>query len=160
MKTTNYIEIDINNKQDIFNKFNESQISDSLAQYIIINSKKNFTSKSIKLIINQVIPLTQQEQEKLVDGIREYFGLLVREKIIYLRVNNIKQIVLSIIGILLILLSEFISISFDYLIPELLLIAGWVTIWEAIDSFLFVDSKTKMEKKIYKKLSSCEIDFK
>ena len=160
MKKKNYIVVDINNKKDIFNKFNEKQISDGLAQYIITNAKKDFISKNVKLVIKQNVSLTTQEQEKMVDAIREYFGLLVREKILYLRINNVKQIVLSILGILLIIFSELLSMFFNYLIPELLLIAGWIVIWEALESILFVDSKAKIDKRIYLKLSNCEIDFK
>lgn len=160
MKKTNYIVVEINNKENIFNKFNEKQISDGLAQYIITNAKKSLLGENIKLVIKQNILLTTQEQIKIVDAIREYFGLLVREKILYLRINNIKQTVLSIVGILLIIFSEFLSLTFDYLIPELLLIAGWIVIWEVLDSILFVDSKTKIGKKIYLKLSNCEIEFK
>ena len=159
MKKTNYVVVDINSKTELFNKFNKNQISDNLAQYIIINAKKELSIKNIKLVIRQNIPLTIQEQKNLIDAIREYFGLRVREKMMYLRINNTKQIVLSIVGILLIVLSEVLSISFEYLIPELLLIAGWITVWEVLDSILFVNSKIKIEKKIYKKLSSCEIDF-
>lgn len=160
MKKINYIVVEINNKENIFNKFNEKQISDGLAQYIITNAKKSFLGENIKLVIKQNILLTTQEQTKIVDAIREYFGLLVRKKILYLRINNIKQTVLSIVGILLIIFSEFLSLTFDYLIPELLLIAGWIVIWEVLDSILFVDSKTKIDKKIYLKLSNCEIEFK
>lgn len=159
MKKTNYIVVDINNKNDLFNQFNKNQISNSLAQYIITNAKIGLPNKNIKIVINQNIALTTQEQKNLVNAIREYFGLRVREKTMYLRVNNTKQILLSIIGIILIVLSELLSMAFEYLIPELLLIAGWIAIWEVLDSILFVDSKTKIEKNIYKKLSVCEIDF-
>jgi len=64
------------------------------------------------------------------------------------------------IGVLLILLSDLFAEMFDFLIPELFLISGWVAIWEMVDSILFVYNKNRIERKIAKKLSKCVIEFK
>ena len=147
----NKIRVDIDNKEDIFNKFNNQQISEELGDYIYNCAKMFPTNKKITIYINNSVIFSKEEKQQLVDGIREYYGLLVKKKM---------RIILFLIGILLIILSDSFSHIIKFLLPELFLIAGWVAIWEAVYSVLFVDNKIKLEIKKARQLSNCEIRFK
>ena len=68
--------------------------------------------------------------------------------------NNIRQLILFIIGLILLILSMTIEID---LLKEILLIGSWVPIWEAFDSELFLDFNEKTKRKILKKLMKSKI---
>ena len=53
--------------------------------------------------------------------------------------NNMKQIIFLLLGILFIFLST--TISEEFIWKEILLISGWVPIWEVIDVELFSDAE-------------------
>ena len=155
----NIIEVDIKSRDGIFNPFNENQISEELGNYIFRNSKKGeFNSKLIINIDNKIL-FTDDEKEKIVDAIREYFGLLVRTKLAYSRFNSVKKLGLFMIGIILMLLSNVTRDGLGFLIPEVVSIAGCVAIWEAVYIILFVDNKNRFEIRKLKELTMCEINF-
>jgi len=155
----NVIEVDIKSREGIFNPFNENQISDELGNYIFRNSKKGEAKSKLIINIDNKIPFNEDEKEKLVDAIREYFGLLVRSKLAYSRFNSVKKMVLFMIGIILMLLSNVTRDSLGFLIPEVVSIAGWVAIWEAVHIILFADNKNRFEIRKLKELTMCEINF-
>lgn len=156
----NAIEITIKDKEDIFNKFNENLISEDLGDFIFRQSKKMSLNSKTVIEIDDRASLNKEERHHLIDAIREYYGLMVKEKLIYTRFNNARKIILFIIGVLLILLSDALTNIFSLLIPELFLIAGWVAIWETVYSILFSDNKNRMEIKKLKGLTKCDIRFK
>ena len=156
----NVIRVDIDNKEDIYNKFNNEQISEELGDYIYNCAKMFPMNKKMIIYINNSVIFSNEEKDQLVDAIREYYGLFVRKQMFYTKFNRLKRVVLFLIGILLIVLSDSFSHITEFLIPELFLIAGWVAIWEAVYSILFVDNKVKLEIKKARQLSNCEIKFK
>lgn len=157
---TNNIEIDIKSKEDMFNKFNEDLISEDLGNFIFKQSKKISLTSKVTIEIYDKVGLTKEERGRLIDAIREYFGLMVKEKLIYIDFNNVRKIFLFVIGVVLILLSNALTKVFSFLIPELFLIAGWVAIWETVYSIFFSDNQNRVEIKKLKELTKCDIRFK
>ena len=155
----NIIEVDIKSKEGIFNPFNENQISDELGNYIFRNSKKGSINAKLIIKIDNKIFLSDNDKERLVDAIREYFGLLVREKIIYNRFNNIKKMILFMVGVILMLLSNMMRDSLGFIIPEVISIFGLVATWEVVHIVLFSDNKNRFEMKKLKELTECDINF-
>lgn len=155
----NKIIVDIQNKEDLYNPFNKEQISEELGTYILNRSKKIPLKEKMIICINDYERLNKNEKEHLVDAIREYYGLMVQEKMIYNEFNQVKHIILFIVGILLITLSNILSNVFPFLIPELFLIAGWVAIWETVYGILFTENQTRIEIKKIKELTTCLIQF-
>lgn len=155
----NKIIVDIQNKEDLYNPFNKGQISEELGTYILNRSKKLPLKEKMIICINDYERLNKNEKEHLVDAIREYYGLMVQEKMIYNEFNQVKHIILFIVGILLITLSNILSNVFPFLIPELFLIAGWVAIWETVYGILFTENQTRIEIKKIKELTTCLIQF-
>ena len=155
----NIIEVDIKSKDIAFNIFNENQISNEMGNYIFKNSKKSGINSKLIINIDNKVKFNEDEQERIVDAIREYFGLLIREKMSYTRFNNIKKIILIFIGVILLLISNSARNNFGFLIPEIVSVAGCVAIWEVAHIILFEDTKNKFEIKKLRQLTSCEINF-
>ena len=102
----NIIEVDIKSKDIAFNIFNENQISDEMGKYIFQHAKKSDINSKLIINIDNKVKFNTKEQERLVDAIREHFGLLIREKLRYIRFNNIKKMILIFIGILLVVINK------------------------------------------------------
>ena len=69
--------------------------------------------------------------------------------------NNIIQLLLLIFGVLFIFISSLISETSIW--KEVILIIGWVPIWEMVDLELFKDFRGIKEKKIITRLLSSKI---
>lgn len=148
MKT---ITIDIDNKEDFFEKYNNSQVSKQLLNYIIDNALDSY-STNFKLIINS--SLSVDFETLIKNGLNKELQLYLTEKYR----TNLKQIMLIFLGMVLIGLSIYLK-KFE-IWHELILILGWVPIWEAFDIELFYDSKSRKRSKVIKKLISSSIIIK
>ena len=73
----------------------------------------------------------------MIDTIRRTFGLKVQDELYYYKKSKFKKTILFLIGIVLIIIYYF---SFVNIIKEIILILGWLSIWESVYSFL-TDSK-------------------
>ncbi|MBR6690674.1 MAG: hypothetical protein IKL65_05025 [Bacilli bacterium] len=51
----------------------------------------------------------------------------------------------------------FSTITKPEVIKELILIIGWIAVWEVLDIAINIDSKQKYNRKIIKKLINCKI---
>lgn len=156
---TNIIEVDIKSKDIAFNIFNENQISDEMGNYIFKNSKKSSINSKLIINIDNKVEFNKEEQERIIDAIREHFGLMIRDKMHYARFNNIKKLILIFIGVFLMLLYDSTRTSLGFLIPEVMSVAGCVAIWEVVHIILFEDTKNRFEIKKIKQLTKCEIHF-
>lgn len=154
------VDVIINNKDDITNKFNNNKLSDELNKYIYDECIGTPLNKEIIININTKFDLNKEDKNKLIDMIRSNYGYTIREEMLYIKYNNIKGVILLIIGIIFILISNLISLTNIFWLQEVLLIISWVTIWEAVYNFIFVETKKKIKIKRLKKLTNCKIKFK
>lgn len=76
-----------------------------------------------------------------------------------LRHSNLKKMIVFFIGIILIYLHYFKDISDNKVISEVILVIGWVAIWEAAYTWLFENSKNRIKTKRLKQLAKCKINF-
>lgn len=149
------IKIELNNINDVLNKFNSEIINSDLEEYIT-NSCENkfFRKKSITLEIYGIKDINNQ---KIVQNILHSH---YKNKInFYKKIDKFDdyyRICLLILGIIAILLSE----NFVSFLSELFLIAGWVVIWEIVYDIIFNEIKRKRKENIYKKLAISDIIFK
>lgn len=148
MKT---ITIDITNKEDFFEKYNNTQVSKQLLNYIIDNALDSY-STNFKLIINSSLPIDFETLIK--NGLNKELQLYLTDKY----QTNLKQIMLIFLGVVLIGLSIYLK-KFE-IWHELILILGWVPIWEAFDIELFNDFKSRKRSTVIKKLISSSIIIK
>ena len=155
----NIIEINVNNYIDVVDKFNNNQLSHDLANFIYNQYKAMPIRNNVEININVNFFITEKEQEHLADMIHKYFGLEVQKSIMVARYKTKYQILLFLIGIFLITLSNLSFISKLTTIHEILLIFGWVAVWELIYDIMFVDINENVTRKRYKKLSKVRVNY-
>ncbi len=158
-KNINEINIIVKDKEDLYNNFNCYKLSSELGNYIYNQSLGYPINEEIRINIKTDSSLTDKEKNDIVDMIREYFGLSIKETLIYYKYNNFKKTLLFILGVILICLSHFIGILNDFLISEVFLIIGWVAVWEVFDNILLVETKKKFKLERFRKLVKCKIYF-
>ena len=146
------INIELNNYEDAFNKFNKEELSEELASYIF-EIAKQISLDEISITIKG--EFDEEKQSELESLIRRYY----RKKTVLFNRNDkydsIFKMIFALIGIILIN----VSIHVHDLLGELFLIAGSVAIWEVVGDFLFEIMKRKRERNIYTRLSRCNISF-
>lgn len=138
--------VNIENKSDIYEKYNNA-LSRELINYLIRESK--FTNSDIKIIVN-----TNLKLDNIETFIKEGLKNAYNETKIIDRSHDTKQLTLLLIGTIFLIIS---TLTFN-IIKEIIIIAGWVAIWEAFDISLNVDSKLKLTRKLIKKLINCKIE--
>ena len=155
----NYIDITLKSFDDSVSKFNDESLNEELGNYILRECSGLSFREKIVIRIKTQFEITKEQKQDLVGMIRENFGLEISEKLDHVKYENIKKLLLMIAGIIFVLLSEIIPLDHIFIIEEVLLIIGWVAIWEAIDSLIFVDIKRKFDIKRLKQLTTCKIEF-
>lgn len=96
-------------------------------------------------------------KEEIINKIHNNYKTDLNEQLLMIKYSNIKNFVISLLGILFLYLYYFIKINF--VLSEMILIVGWVAIWEAVYAWLFVRDKDNIKIKRLKKLANCEIKF-
>lgn len=91
-----------------------------------------------------------------MDTIRRTFGLKVQDALYYYEKAKSKKTILFLIGIVLIIIYY---LSFIEIVSEIVLILGWLAIWESVYSFLADSSKDYIYIYRLRKLSSSRIYF-
>lgn len=145
------IQININNKFDLIDKYNYEKISNELLEYIIKKTILINKNKKIKIIINKKIDIKEDSVELIKKGLKEEYIRSIEER----HINNIKQLIFLLIGIFFVFIAT--RISNRGMWREILIITGWVPIWEMIEIELFPDVYGRKERKIIKKLLKSEI---
>ena len=146
------IEIDLHDKYDLVEKYNENKISNELIKYIIKEAIPIRKNEKIKIVINvKCNNINRDCKEFLQEGLTEEYNKSIQEH----KITDIKQICLLILGIIFLFLSS--NINNEVIWKEILLITGWVPIWEVIDLELFSNTKGKGKIKIINKLLNSEI---
>ncbi len=156
-KNINIINATIKDPETLYEPFNNTRLSKELGSYLYNDSLQFSPQEEIEIHINTQFTLDEKEQAKLIDMIREFFGLNIRETLNYYRYSRIKKIVLFLIGIILIWVAHLTAELNDFLFSEVFLITGWFAIWEIFDNFSFIETKKRFKLKYLKKLVSCKI---
>lgn len=97
----NLLEIDIDNKYDLIDKYNEKKLSNELLKYIInqtIFTKKN---KKIKIVINKKININEDSVEMIREGLKKEYTKSLEER----NRNNVKQCILLMLGMIFIFIA-------------------------------------------------------
>lgn len=144
------IKLDITNAENLLERYNEDIINHKLIEYIINKSFYTGKNDKIKIIINNKIKTDIDIKEMIIKSLKEEYIKIEKE---YYR-NNFIQIVLLILGSIILFLSTLFSQNF--ILKEILVIGGWVPIWEVMNIELFSDFKGRRKKLIILKLIESE----
>lgn len=145
------IEIDLFDKYDLTEKYNDKHLFSELLEYII--EQATFVTKrdTVKIVINKKCPMEQDCIKIITDELKQEYNKSLK---LY-HITNIRQLFLLLLGIFFLFLSTL--IKEDVIWKEVLLIGGWVPIWETIDIELFSDLEGRRKRIILKKLLKSEI---
>lgn len=153
------INININKYEDVMEKYDNNKLSSELAYFIYNQYMSLPLRKGIELNIETNFEITEEQEDIISDMIHRYFGLQVQKSIYNFRYKTKYQIFLFLIGVLLIAISNLKVLAELSTIHEILLIIGWVAVWELFYDGFFVDYKENIKRKRYKKLSEVKINF-
>lgn len=149
------IKIHLKTEEDYKNRYNDEILSYELSNYIIEETKGLKLSDKFEFIVTA--DFTIQDQDKLVNMIRNCFGTDVSESLNMSKKQSIANSLILLIGIIFLLLYYVIVPKF---ISELTLILGWVFIGEAICNFLYKGVENRLNVKRKKQIIDAKVIFK
>jgi len=137
--------VNIRRERDLYEKYS-NEVSSDLIKYLVDEAR---VKDDVEIIVNTKLDI--KNIDKLIkEGLENCYNDI---KVIDKFYDN-KQIILFIVGILFLVFS---TLTKPELIKELVLIIGWIAVWEVLDIAINVDSKQKFNKKILKKLINSKI---
>ena len=144
------IEIDLTNRHNLIDKYNEKKVSHGLIEYIIKQAEETNLYNDTKIIINKKCHIEEDCIKLIKEGLQEEYNRSLKKR----DDNNIKQLVFLGLGILFIYLSTLIKNGDVW--KEIILITGWVPIWKMIEVEILPDVAGRRKRKIIKKLLNSE----
>lgn len=140
------IEVNLKSEDELLEKYS-GKLSNELLKYLINESK--YTDESLKIVIK-----TNMEADSVKDVIKSWLNSALKNAEYIDKLYNNKQILLFIMGITILIIS---TLILNQVIKEIVIIAGWVFIWEVIDISLNTDIETRITKRTVKKLLKSRI---
>lgn len=147
------ITVDIQKEKDLIETYDDSVVNHKLIEYILKKSTFIHKEDNVKFVINNKCNTEIFIREKIIDGLKLEYDYTIREH----QHNNLIQILLLFMGITFLFLSTLISEEFIW--KEVMVIVGWVPIWEMIDIELFKEFKNRRNKKIIEKLIKSDFEI-
>jgi len=95
------IEIDLKDKYDLIDKYNEKKLSKEFLEYIINKADLTRVNKKIKVIINKKCDINVDATKLIKEGLNEEYKRNLQER----DNNNVKQFMFLLLGIIFIFLS-------------------------------------------------------
>ena len=137
--------VNIRRERDLYEKYS-NEVSSDLLKYLVDEAR---VKDDIEVIVNTKLDIKNID-ELIKEGLENSYKDI---KIIDKFYDN-KQIILFIVGMLFLIFS---TITKPEIIKELILIIGWVAVWEVLNIAINIDNKQKYNRKIIKKLINCKI---
>lgn len=150
-KNTKVIKVDLDRKFDLLRTYNDKKVDLDLIEYLIDQIGLFKDTEKVKIVLNKRCELDVNAIKLIKEGLKEEHkkSLNVRDQ------NNLKQLWLLAMGVMFIFLSTKIDDSTIW--KEVLVILGWVPIWEMVEVELFPDAAERKRRKAIKRLLKCEI---
>ncbi|MBR5227270.1 MAG: hypothetical protein IKV94_01355 [Clostridia bacterium] len=148
------IEIEITDKKSVLDKFNSNKISSELLDYIIVQCSHINKKDDFQIVINKKVHIEDEIDILIKEGIKEAYLKSWKKN----KSNNMKQILFFIAGVSIIAVSTLLEENSIW--KELLLITGWVPIWEMIEMEIFTDVRGRRMRKLLKRIMQSEIILK
>lgn len=153
------IHIDLDDKDEYINKYDDNKISDELHHYIIDSAMEFDSKRKIIIKIKMNFEVSEDEKEKLKRMLLNDFEESINTKEIKRKRDSVRDLYLIFIGISCIIVSFLFNYLHVDLVSELFLIIGWVPIWELVDNVLFKETEEKIKKRKYMQLKRADIVF-
>lgn len=135
---TAVINIQLSNTDNLFSPYSEKKVlNQDLMNYI--DSQADPISPEIPIIINFIVDDVNKVDEVYIKrAIKRYYWLSYRSKKKELRRLTITSAILFLVGIGITIVYQILyRLNVDLFANEIILIASWVFIWEAVSRFTF-----------------------
>ena len=142
MKT---IKVNIRKDLDLYEKYSD-EVNEELLKYLIDEAK---VKDDVEVVVNTKLSIKNIDK-LIIKGLTDTYNDIRKVDKLY----DSKQIILFIIGIIFLTIS---TLTQPEIVKEVILIIGWVFVWEVLDITINIDSKQKRQKRIIKKLLNCQI---
>lgn len=144
------IELDIKNEYDLYDKYNKNRVSEELVKYIIENAYSHIKADKIVLVVNNYLNKEINCNKLIDEGLRREYDKSMRRH----QRNNLAQVFYLVVGMLTLFLSTLIG---EGIFKELIVIGGWVFIWELVEVELFSEVSGLKKRRVIKKILKCPI---
>ena len=170
---------DLSDDGEVIIKISAKRVEDLYSQFDKKSSfsKKDLDSELVSYIIDSVNEIGKEKfhlkfyfeesideklEEKVKNSIKQYFSYLqdLEHKMMKEQIKN--SFIFIVIGLFFTTISILIGENEDFwvkILSEGILVAGWVSLWEALATLLIKWLPLTKKLKLYKKISSCEILF-
>lgn len=156
MNNVEIVKIIINDLDEIFHQFDNSDISDELATYIENRcSRLAKNEMCIKIVMKN--ELSSIEKDRIVTAIRSHYGLEVKYVSIDIKKMKRVNIYYFISGLLTILIANLLSVGSFFV--EVIDILGCFIVWESAFNLLFTDNEMDLKIDRAKKINNAHIEF-
>lgn len=147
----------IEDKDDYTCPYNNKKLNSELLSYILDENKGIPFHHIIEISVHSPHRFSKNEKDDFVTILRSNLGQDIKEYYLEMKLTYIRAIILFLVGMIFILFSSI--FSNPKLISEILLIIGWVGIWESCYIFLFERIHTRVQIKKLKKLVNAKVLF-
>lgn len=160
MKKKLNIEVDMSEKKYFVSKYNDNTLAPKLKDYLLNEIIGYDINTKINIIIDAKFDLTEEEKEHYKKLIIKEFKESNDEILYEIDQSNLKKLTLSLIGILFIIASYFFNHIIGEVLEEILMIFGWVALWEVAYAILFTDASRRRKIKRNKQIINANIKYK
>ncbi len=144
------IDLDIKNKEDLYDKYNEKKVNKEIIDYLINQAAPFYNHGKFVIKINNKTKEDIDVKRLIVEGLnREMDKNLIK----HYR-NNMSQVYYFIMGIITLFVATILP---DGIMNEIFLIGGWVFIWALIEMEIFGEMEGRKRRKVIKKLLNGKI---
>lgn len=151
------ININLTKRSDFYNIYAKDKLCSALNDYIYNECLGEKVTNKIVINIYTKLKIDKNEKNDMIDIIRRNYGLQVQDKLYYYEIAKTKKKFMLVLGLILIIVyySSFVSI-----LREIILILGWLAIWESVYGLLFESPKEYGELTRLRNLAKARIYFK
>ena len=154
------IPIDLNSIDDLYMKhdYKKLVLSDDVADYIeeiasIIPFKYDIVFQF------HCHKISEEEQERIQKIIKNNFGMEIDDIDYENRMTGYISILLFIIGVVILIVAYALEGKILKLIDELLFIAGWVILWDMMESVIFTNNERNVKRLNKLQLYDSKVEF-
>ena len=151
------IEIDLDNRSEYLNEFDDNRIADRLCQYIL-DSYVDF-KKVVELRVKFNYVVKQSEKENINNIFKNSFERYLKQIDREFRWLNLRDVILIVLGIVFLGIYWYFDKYNIFIFAEIFMIIGWVAFWVVAESFLFQRRNLIINRKKYLKLLNAKISI-
>lgn len=154
------IDVEVKHKDDLYNKYSDEVLPKELREYISDEVIGEPFDAKIVLNLTTHFRMSDSDKKTFDKAVRTEYKDNIDEINLTIRHDNIKELLMFFVGLFLLVPSYMFKIRYDHIIAEIVLIFGWVAIWEVAYSIMFVSTERKLKLRRLKQLYKMEIEYK